>query len=123
MEWRGFVKGEELRKAYLDSRVVVIPSRCYEGFPNVIVQAMQLERPVIAVDLGASGAVVEDGVTGLKFAPGNVPDLSDKIKQIYYDEALCRDFGKTGRETALKLYSRESIYEQLMQIYQRALSR
>lgn len=123
VEWRGFVKGEELRKAYLESRLVVIPSRCYEGFPNVIVQAMQLERPVIAVDLGASGAVVEHGITGLKFAPGNVSDLSEKIIELYQNEEKCRQFGETGRKTALKLYSRESIYEQLMQIYQRALSR
>ncbi|MBQ9771245.1 MAG: glycosyltransferase family 4 protein [Lentisphaeria bacterium] len=123
VEWRGFIKGEDLRKAYLESRMVVVPSRCYEGFPNVIVQAMQLERPVIAVDLGASGAVVENGITGLKFAPGNVEELSTRIKEFYDDAVLCQKIGKTGRETALKLYSRESIYEQLMQIYQRALSR
>ena len=84
---------------------------------------MQLERPVIAVDLGASGAVVENGITGLKFAPGNVEELSTRIKEFYDDAVLCQKIGKTGRETALKLYSRESIYEQLMQIYQRALSR
>ena len=123
VEWRGFVKGDDLRKAYLDSRIVVIPSRCYEGFPNVIVQAMQLERPVIAVDLGASGAVVEDGVTGLKFRPGDIDDLKKQVQTLYKDSALCEKFGKTGRSTALELYSRESIYTQLTDIYQRASAR
>lgn len=120
--WLGFVKGEALRKAYLDSRIIVVPSRCYEGFPNVIVQAMQLERPVIAVDLGASGAVVEHGVTGIKFAPGNTDDLISKTRALYQDTDQCRKFGLKGRETALKLYSRESIYSKLEEIFSSALN-
>jgi len=58
VSWSGFLQGEALRQAYLDSRVIVVPSRCYEGFPNVIVQAKQLERPVLAADIGAPGAIV-----------------------------------------------------------------
>jgi len=120
--WLGFVKGEPLRQVYLDSRIVVVPSRCYEGFPNVIVQAMQLERPVVAVDLGASGAVVEDGVTGLKFAPGDVDDLCRQVQKLYDAAGLCRIFGRNGRQTALEQYSRESIYAQLEKICQRAVN-
>ena len=119
--WTGFLKGEALRQAYLESRIVVIPSRCYEGFPNVIVQAMQLERPVIAVDLGASGSIVEKGVTGEKFRPMDVDDLATKVSSLYNDVAKCERFGKAGRQTALAKYSRESIYETLMGIYAKLL--
>jgi len=117
VKWTGFLKGEALRQAYLESRIVVIPSRCYEGFPNVIVQAMQLERPVIAVDLGASGSIVDEGVTGEKFRPMDVDDLNAKIGVLYNDVVRCERYGKAGRETALAKYSRESIYESLMEIY------
>ena len=120
VEWLGFLKGDSLREVFLRSRIVVVPSRCYEGFPNVIVQAMQLARPVIAVDLGASGAVVEEGVTGLKFAPGDLNDLTAKVRSLYADETRCRTLGENGRRTALRRYSRESIYAVLTGIYRRA---
>ncbi|OQC16092.1 MAG: Alpha-D-kanosaminyltransferase [Lentisphaerae bacterium ADurb.Bin082] len=119
--WTGFLKGEVLRQAFLDSRMVVVPSRCYEGFPNTIVQAMQLERPVITVDLGSSGSIVQEGSTGEKFRPMDVEDLSRKVASLYSDVERCRRYGKAGRSEALRLYSRESIYARLMDIYEIAM--
>ena len=118
--WAGFLQGEALRQAFLDSRMVVVPSRCYEGFPNTIVQAMQLERPVVAVNLGASGSIVQEGVTGEKFMPMNVDEMAAKVKTLYAGVESCRKYGQTGRQEALRLYSRESIYEKLMVIYKQA---
>ena len=115
--WAGFLKGEALRSAFLDSRMVVVPSRCYEGFPNTIVQAMQMERPVIAVNLGSSGSIVQEGVTGEKFTPMDVDEMAAKVKALYADIESCRRYGQTGRQEALRLYSRESIYAKLMDIY------
>lgn len=111
--WTGFLKGEALRQAYLDARILVVPSRCYEGFPNVLVQAMQLERPVIASDLGACASLVEAGVFGEKFQPGNGEDLATVIASLYGDKARCRQYGKSGRKIALARYSRDSIYAAL----------
>lgn len=119
--WTGFLKGEKLRQAYLDSRIVVVPSRCYEGFPNVIVQAMQLERPVITTDLGASGSIVEEGVTGEKFRPMDVDDLYSKIIKCYDNVEQCEYYGKAGRKKALENYSRDIIYEILIGLYKKLL--
>ena len=118
--WTGFLKGEALREAFLDSRMVVVPSRCYEGFPNTIVQAMQLERPVVAVNLGSSGSIVQEGVTGEKFAPMDVSEMAQKITGLYGDTVRCRAYGEAGRQEALRLYSRERIYASLMDIYRKA---
>ncbi len=120
--WTGFLKGEALRQAFLDSRLVVVPSRCYEGFPNTIVQAMQMERPVVAVDLGASGSIVQEGTTGEKFVPMDVADMSAKVSALYTNVEKCREYGVNGRREALKLYSRESIYTRLIEIYDKAIS-
>ena len=100
--------------------MVVVPSRCYEGFPNTIVQAMQLERPVVAVNLGSSGSIVQEGVTGEKFAPMNVAEMVQKITGLYGDTVRCRAYGEAGRQEALRLYSRERIYASLMDIYRKA---
>ncbi len=118
--WAGFLKGDALRQAFCDSRMVVVPSRCYEGFPNTIVQAMQMERPVVAVNLGSSGSIVQEGTTGEKFTPMSVDEMTMKVEALYHDIVRCRRYGQSGRHEALRLYSRDTIYARLMDIYAQA---
>ena len=121
IEWMGFLKGEALRQAYLDSRIIVIPSKWYEGFPNVIVMGMMLEKPIITAAIGATGTIIDDGHTGLLFAPGDTVELADKISALYQDVNKCREYGINGANVAKTLYSRESIYDKLMSIYRQAI--
>jgi len=123
VEWLGFLKGDALRQAYLDSRLVVVPSKWYEGFPNVIVMGMMLERPIVTADLGATGSIIDAGRTGDKFAPGNADDLAQKIRTIYTDIPLCRQYGEAGHQEATALYSREQIYAKLKAIIDAACRR
>ena len=118
--FRGFLRGEELRKAYLDSRCIVVPSKWYEGFPNVIVMSMMLKRPTLTAAIGATGSIITDGVEGLLFRPGDPADLADKIRSLYDDSARCRTMGEAGAAKAERLYSREKIYHCLSEIFERA---
>lgn len=119
----GFLKGDQLRQAYLDSRLILVPSKWYEGFPNVIVMSMMLRKPTLTAALGATGSIITDGVDGLLFEPGNVPDLTDKISSLYPDLDRCRAMGEAGFVQAEKLYSREMIYQTLEKIYEQAIRR
>lgn len=66
----------------------VLPSR-YEGFPNVLVEAMACGTPVIAADC-CEGVreIVKHDVTGLLFAVGDKEALSNSIKRIMSDSDL-----------------------------------
>jgi glycosyltransferase involved in cell wall biosynthesis len=44
--------------------VVVIPS-IFEGLPNVLLEALAVERPVVATDVGGCGEIIQDGENGL----------------------------------------------------------
>jgi len=116
----GFLRGEELRRAYLDARIILVPSKWYEGFPNVIVMGMMLERPIITAAIGATGSSIADGVDGLLCQPGDAAALREKIAELYPDVERCREMGKHGRKQAENLYSREMIYRTLEHIYQEA---
>ena len=113
----GFLKGDDLRNAYLDSRFIVVPSKWYEGFPNVIVMSMMLRKPTLTAAIGATGSIITDGREGKLFAPGDPADLAAKIASLYPDLEQCRRMGDQGLETAQKLYSRDSIYKILEDIY------
>ena len=117
VEFLGFLKGDDLRSAYLASRFIVVPSKWYEGFPNVIVMSMMLRKPTLTAAIGATGSIITDGVEGQLFAPGDPADLSAKIASLYPNLELCKSMGDHGLNTAQKLYSRENIYRILEDIY------
>lgn len=123
VEWLGFLKRAALDAVYGQSRIIVVPSRWYEGFPNVIVQAMMMGRPVICSAIGGLPDIVEDGRTGLLFNPHNVAELAQRIRFLYSRPGLCRQLGIAGREKAQCEYSRDACYERLMAAFGKAMSR
>lgn len=122
IRWLGFLKEKELNELYVRSRVVVLPSRNFEGFPNVITRAMALQRPVLAAGISSVPEIVDDGRTGILFETGNLEDLVTKLRTLHADPARCREMGAAGRAKALSAYSPEVVYKRLMQIYHRALT-
>lgn len=58
---------------------LVLPSIRDEDFPNVIIEAMALGKPVIASSLAGTPEQVLDGVTGILVEPGNAKELGDAI--------------------------------------------
>lgn len=120
VEFVGFLKGDALNEFYLKSRIIVVPSKWYEGFPNVILRAMMLGRPVITTNIGAMQSIVETGRDGILVEPGDLYSLSQAIASLYTNIKKCEQFGQAGRRKAEILYSREHIYEELMKIYEQA---
>jgi len=60
---------------------LVLPSY-HEGQANVVAEAMACARPVVATDTGATGRLVDDGVTGFLCTPGDVADLRRAIARL-----------------------------------------
>lgn len=118
VEWMGFLGSSDLDNLYQNSRIIVIPSKWYEGFPNVITRAMIHGKPVITTNLGAMASIIDDKVNGLLIASGSVSELSDAISKLYNNIDMCVQMGRNGKKKALTEYSSESIYDRLISIYQ-----
>lgn len=58
---------------------VIIPSLCYENSPNVVLEALNAGKAVIAADIGGAAELVEED-NGYKFEAGDKKDLINKIK-------------------------------------------
>jgi glycosyltransferase involved in cell wall biosynthesis len=123
VRWLGFLRGEHLGELYRRSRIVVVPSRWYEGFPNVIVQAMIMGRPVVCSRIGGLPEIVDDGETGLLFEPDDSCDLARKIQFLYDRPNLCREMGAAAREKALREYSPQACYLRLISAFDKARGR
>jgi len=81
----------ELIPYYLASDLVVLPSH-YDGFPNVLIEAMALARPLIASTAGGMRDVLADGEEAFLFAPGDAYACRDAIVRAAdaTDDALSR---------------------------------
>jgi glycosyltransferase involved in cell wall biosynthesis len=72
-------------------------SSLMEGLPVVLIEAMSLGVPVIAPRVAGVPELVEHGITGLLFSPGNWNELADHIVSLVDNHELRAGLGKAGR--------------------------
>ncbi len=121
VELLGHLDERQIDVFYRCGRMFVLPSTWYEGFPGVIIEAMLRGKPVICSRIGGLPEIVDEGVTGLLFTPGDPADLAAKIEWLWNHPDVCVAMGRAGREKALREYSPVRYYGRLMSVYGRAL--
>jgi D-inositol-3-phosphate glycosyltransferase len=80
--------------------LLVVPSR-YETFGQVALEAMAASVPVVASRAGGLADLVDHGITGLLFEPGDANDLAAKIRLAISDRRRLVEMGERGRDRAL----------------------
>lgn len=95
----------DVRPLYHDSDALCLPS-IFEGYPNVIAEAMACGIPVLASAVGDSDRLVEHGRSGFLFDPLSVGDIADTIVRFSeLSERERQSLGTTGRAIAESLLS------------------
>jgi glycosyltransferase involved in cell wall biosynthesis len=99
-----------------------VQSSDYEGTPNVVLEAMALETPFIATDVGGTAELFTDGVHGILIPPGDASVLSKAIVRALSDPAAAAGRVRAARarvETDLSFERRmakiDRIYEELIE--------
>jgi len=67
-----------------------VQSSDYEGTPNVVLEAMALETPFVATDVGGTGELFTDGVHGVLIQPGDAAVLADAIARSLADPGAAK---------------------------------
>ena len=119
VELLGHRPQDEVLQLMRGARVVVFPSLVYETFGRVLAEAFACGVPVVASRLGAMAEVVEDGVTGRLFTPGDPTALAAAVKEVVGPgHAAMRVAARSAYE---ELYTARRNLDQLLAIYDRAL--
>jgi glycosyltransferase involved in cell wall biosynthesis len=93
----------DLRSLYSHLDVVVSASLLPEGLGLTVAEAMLAGCAVVASDLGASRELIEHGVSGLLFEPGNAVALERSIHRLLSDRRLRARLGTAARERVAEL--------------------
>lgn len=111
--YHGVLDQQKLSQFYRNTRFIVIPSRCYEGFPIVMLEAFGNHRTCIAPNHGAFPDLMQhDGQpSGLLFTPSDVDSLEQTIMRLWNDAETIDKLEQTA-ETELKTRFRKKIVNQ-----------
>jgi glycosyltransferase involved in cell wall biosynthesis len=95
----GALPHDAVVERYAEAAAFVLPSLIAsdgdrDGIPNVILEAMAMELPVVSTAHSGIPEAVQDGVTGLLVPPGDVRALAGALARVLAD----RDAGRLGAE-------------------------
>lgn len=93
----GLLTEAECRQTTARAVAVVAPSTWLETFGLVVVEAMAAGVPAVAADHGAFGELIEDGVTGLRYRPGEQASLAGSLRRVVASPAQNRIMGEAAR--------------------------
>jgi glycosyltransferase involved in cell wall biosynthesis len=80
-----------------DVDLMVLPSHT-EGLPNVVLESLAMDVPVLATAVGGTPEIVTDGVTG-RLVPARSPQaLADALLEFVADPGAWRRMAARGRE-------------------------
>ncbi|HZF67022.1 MAG TPA: glycosyltransferase [Gemmatirosa sp.] len=120
VEWLGRRSLSETYALLGEAAFLVFPSEWYETFGRVAMEAFAKGTPVIAARIGAVAELVDHGVSGLHFTPGDAADLAARIDELLGSPARAREMGRNARAQFERKYTAAANYERLVAVYARA---
>ena len=94
-----------------------------EGFPYALPEGARMSLATISSRVGGVPALIEHGVTGLLFEPGDVDTLTDYMIRMAEDAALRARLGKALYEKTLRDFSLDAMVRKQRTIYETLLRR
>jgi len=120
VRFAGFVP--EVRAVLAEAKVFVMPSLS-EGLGVAVLEAMAMEKPVVASDAGGLPEAVVDGETGVVTRAGDAKGLAEAVISLLREGERAKAMGRAGRERALAHYDRPRVIERVMEVYEEVLGR
>jgi glycosyltransferase involved in cell wall biosynthesis len=119
----GAIDRTKAMKLVRESVALIFPSAWYEPFGMAIIEAFAAGTPVIASRRGGALSLIEDGVTGLLFNPGDADDLRRKVDWAIAHSDDMAAMGQEARREYLEKYTGSRNHDLLLGIYEEALAR
>jgi glycosyltransferase involved in cell wall biosynthesis len=110
---------------YAQCDVIVLTSdeRSIEGSPNALLEAMAMERAIVATRVGGVPELVEDGEHGLLVQPGDAAGFAHSLMTLVHNEVQRRYLGAAARARVLANHGIDAIVSRLAMLLRDARER
>ena len=113
---------DEILAAYRMAAVVALASVVTDdgdrdGIPNVLVEAMACEVPVVSTRISGIPELVDDGTDGLLVDPADPVALAHAIERVLTDAELRARLGRAGRHKVERLFDVGANTQELVRLF------
>jgi glycosyltransferase involved in cell wall biosynthesis len=100
----------------------VLPS-FFEGMGRVLLEAMAMEKPVVASNVGGIPDLVDNGINGFLTKPGDIDELYDALNKLLNNHELSINMGKQGRKKVSDKFSSKAMVKLIHNLYTECLAK
>ncbi|MEI6650947.1 MAG: glycosyltransferase [Chlorobiaceae bacterium] len=106
---------------YLKGCDLFVLASLFEGMPNVVMEAMAMQKPVIATDVNGARELMVDGKTGIIVPPKQPEALAAAIEKIIDNPEILAEFGKSGYERVTHEFTMNAMGNKLEEYLQQKM--
>ncbi len=99
-----------------ETDIFVLPSYA-EGLSNALMEAMSSSCACIASDVGGNAYLIQNGVSGLLFPPGDREALASHIRRLVDDTAKRLSLGQAARKRIDDVFSWNSVGKKYTELF------
>lgn len=118
VSYLGSVPYQDIQKYINETTVCVFPSFA-EALPVSWIEAMAMQKAVVASSIGWAQDVIDDGVNGFLVHPKNHEEYALKINTLLSNAQKSQDFGILAREKVIKMFSISVVAQQSLAFYKK----
>lgn len=121
VDYKGVVPYHEMSQAISQCNICVFPSFA-EAFPISWLEAMAMQKPIVASSIGWANESIEDAESGLLEFPESHNAFAKKINKLLSDKTLASKMGRNARERVARLFDQNKLVTQNINMYKRVLN-
>ena len=116
IHFTGWLEKSEIIPYYKKADGLILPSHA-EGFPNVILEALNYRLPVIATDVGAVSESIIDGKNGFLIEAKNKEELLSSILKLGASKKLREEFSLNSEKILIDNHSIDNNCKKIFNLF------
>jgi len=117
----GMLERQEVLK-YLRAADIFVLNSSYEGLPHIVLEAMQVETPVIATRVGGTPEVVKHEMTGLLVNFGDDDQLKASISRLLREPSLRDMLVKNAKSELKRRFSSDVMADETLKLLRQSVA-
>lgn len=116
VNYLGSVAYKDIKKQINAATVCVFPTFA-EALPVSWIEAMAMQKPIVASSIGWATEVIDDGIDGFLVHPAHHVEYANRIIALFENEDLQKEFGLEARKKVALKFSMEIVAQQSLSFY------
>ena len=97
-----------------------VMSSLYEGFPLVLVEAMNCGLPCVSFDIIGANSIIDNGKNGFLVPDNNINALAEACIKLIGDRILLENMGKQAYISSAR-FSKSKVMQKWMDLFQKLM--